>query len=93
MTAARASRLIGSPATLAWVMLTGLIVVGPVALAEGRPAALDGGALVWLVLAGVGNIAGLLLVYNGLRIGKVGVVAPRNSIRGRDGVVYCDVKG
>ncbi len=29
-------------------MLTGLVVVGPVALAEGRPAALDGQALGWL---------------------------------------------
>jgi drug/metabolite transporter (DMT)-like permease len=93
MTAARASRLIGSPATLAWVMLTGLIVVGPVALAEGKPAALDGGAFVWLVLAGVGNIAGLLLVYNGLRIGKVGVVAPISSSEGAVAAVIAVVAG
>ena len=37
LTAARSSRLIGSSSTLAWVMLTGLVVVGPFALAEGRP--------------------------------------------------------
>jgi drug/metabolite transporter (DMT)-like permease len=93
LTAARASRLIGSPATLAWVMLTGLIVVGPVALAEGRPAALDGGALVWLVLAGVGNVAGLLLVYSALRIGKVGVVAPLTSSEGAVAAVIAVVAG
>jgi drug/metabolite transporter (DMT)-like permease len=93
MSAARASRLIGSPATLAWVMLTGLIVVGPVALAEGRPAALDGGALVWLLLAGAGNITGLLLVYSGLRIGKVGVVAPVSSSEGAVAAVIAVAAG
>ena len=93
LTAARASREIGSPATLAWVMLTGLVVVGPVALAEGRPAALDGGALVWLVLAGVGNVAGLLLVYSGLRIGKVGVVGPLSSSEGAVAAVIAVVAG
>ena len=82
LTAARASPLIGSWSTLAWVMLTGLIVVGPVALVEGKPDALDGGALTWLVIAGVGNITGLLLVYTGLKIGKVGVVSPISSAEG-----------
>jgi drug/metabolite transporter (DMT)-like permease len=74
-------------------MLTGLIVVGPVALAEGRPAALDGGALVWLVLAGVGNVSGLLLVYSGLRIGKVGVVAPVSSSEGAVAAVIAVAAG
>ena len=93
LTAARASRLIGSPATLAWVMVTGLIVVGPVALARGRPDALDGGALVWLALAGVGNVAGLLLAYSGLRIGKVGVVGPLSSSEGAVAAVIAVVAG
>lgn len=82
LTAARSSRLIGSPATLGWVMLTGLLVVGPVALAQGRPEGLHGGALGWLALAGAGNIAGLLLVYTGLRLGKVGVVSPISAAEG-----------
>jgi drug/metabolite transporter (DMT)-like permease len=82
LTASRASPLIGPWATLGWVMLTGLVLVGPVALAEGRPDALDGTALVWLVIAGLGNVGGLLLVYGGLRIGKVGVVAPISSSEG-----------
>ena len=42
LTAARASRLIGSPATLAWVMLTGFVVVAPIAFAQGKPVGLDG---------------------------------------------------
>ncbi len=82
LTAARASRLIGAPATLAWVMLTGLLVVGPVVLAEGRPSELDAGAAGWLAIAGGGNVAGLLLVYSGVRIGKVGIVAPVSSSEG-----------
>jgi drug/metabolite transporter (DMT)-like permease len=82
LTAARSSRLIGSPATLGWVMLVGLLVVGPVALAEGKPAGLDRTTLGWLVVAGAGNIVGLLLVYTGMRIGKVGVVAPISSSEG-----------
>jgi drug/metabolite transporter (DMT)-like permease len=82
LTASRASPLIGSWSTLAWVMLTGLLVVGPVALAEGRPEELDRGAFVWLALAGLGNVGGLLMVYSGLRIGKVGVVAPIASSEG-----------
>jgi drug/metabolite transporter (DMT)-like permease len=93
LTASRASRLIGSPATLAWVMLTGLVIVGPVALAEGKPHALDRGALIWLVLAGVGNVAGLLLVYSGLRIGKVGVVAPISSSEGAVAAVIAVIAG
>ena len=82
LTASRASPLIGSWSTLAWVMLTGLLVVGPVALAQGRPEGLDRGAMTWLAIAGFGNITGLLLVYTALRIGKVGVIAPLSSTEG-----------
>lgn len=82
LTAARASRQIGSPSTLAWVMLTGLLVVGPLALAHGKPSGLDGAALGWLVLAGAGNVGGLLLLYTGFRLGGVGVVSPISSTEG-----------
>ena len=79
--ATRATRLIGGPSVLAWVMLIGLVVTLPWALYEGAPD-VDGTALQWLILAGVGNCAGLLLVYAGVRIGKVGVVAPITSTEG-----------
>lgn len=82
LSASRASPLIGPWATLGWVMLTGLVLVGPVALAQGKPDALDGGAIVWLAIAGLGNVGGLLLVYGGLRIGKVGMVGPISSSEG-----------
>jgi drug/metabolite transporter (DMT)-like permease len=93
LTAARASPLIGSWSTLAWVMLTGLVVVGPVALAQGVPDGLDRGALAWLAIAGLGNVSGLLLVYTGLRIGKVGVVAPIASSEGAVAAVIAVAAG
>jgi drug/metabolite transporter (DMT)-like permease len=82
LTAARSSRLMGSPSTLAWVMLTGLLVVGPLALAHGKPEGLDGTSLGWLAVAGAGNVGGLLLLYTGFRLGGVGVVAPISSTEG-----------
>ena len=93
LTASRASPLIGSWSTLAWVMLTGLLVVGPVALVQGRPEGLDRGAMTWLAIAGFGNIAGLLLVYTALRIGKVGVIAPISSTEGAVAAVIAVVAG
>ncbi|MBA3375398.1 MAG: EamA family transporter [Actinobacteria bacterium] len=77
----RAARLIGAPSVLAWVMLTGLVVTLPWALIQGVPE-VDGRVTLWLTLAGAGNCAGLLLVYTGVRIGKVGVVAPIASTEG-----------
>src|SRR5215470_8359425 len=93
LTASRASPLIGSWSTLAWVMLTGLLVVGPVTLAQGKPESLDGGAVTWLAIAGLGNITGLLLVYTGLRIGKVGVVGPISSSEGAVAAVIAVLAG
>lgn len=93
LTAARASRLIGSPATLAWVMLTGFVVVAPIALAQGKPDGLDGGALGWLGIAGAGNVAGLLLTYTALRLGNVSVVAPIESSEGAVAALIAVVAG
>ena len=93
LTASRASRLVGARTTLAWVMLTGLVVVGPIALAEGPPAGLDADASFWLALAGAGNVGGLLLSYTGMRVGKVGVVAPIASCEGAVAAVIAVAAG
>jgi drug/metabolite transporter (DMT)-like permease len=93
LSAARASRLIGSYSTLAWVMLTGLLIVGPFVLVEGRPSELDGGAVGWLVIAGAGNVAGLLITYTALQIGKVGVIAPIESSEGAVAAVIATIAG
>lgn len=90
--AARAARLIGGPSVLAWVMLTGLVVTLPWAVLEGRPD-VDTTAATWLLIGGVGNCAGLLLVYAGLRAGKVGVVAPVTSTEGAIAAVIAVIAG
>lgn len=93
LTGTRASRSIGPTAALAWVMLTGLVIVGPIALAQGVPDGLDGQSATWLVISGAGNVAGLLLVYAGVRIGKVGVVAPIASTEGAVAAVLAVIAG
>jgi drug/metabolite transporter (DMT)-like permease len=78
----RSSRMIGPSSVLAWVMIVGFVVVVPLVLAQGVPDGLDGRNVAWLAVAGFGNVLGLFLAYSGLRIGKVGLVAPIVSTEG-----------
>lgn len=80
--AAQASRIIGAWSVLAWVMLIGLTITAPVAAFSGIPRELRGTEVVWIVLAGAGNVAGLLLAYEAMRRGKVSIVAPISSTEG-----------
>ncbi len=80
--AAQASRIIGAWSVLAWVMLIGLTITAPVAAFSGIPRDLHGTEVVWIVLAGAGNVAGLLLAYEAMRRGKVSIVAPISSTEG-----------
>jgi drug/metabolite transporter (DMT)-like permease len=79
LAASRSSRLLGPLRALAWVMLVGFVVVLPFAIASMSP---TGSARWWLLAAGTGNVVGLLLEYQAVRIGKVGVVAPIASTEG-----------
>jgi drug/metabolite transporter (DMT)-like permease len=78
----RSSRLIHPLSVVSWVMLVGLVIAAPAAAISGVPGRLHGSALAWLILAGVGNVAGLALEYFALRVGQVGVVAPLISTEG-----------
>jgi drug/metabolite transporter (DMT)-like permease len=78
---ARASRTIGAVPTLAWVMLVGLVPAVAVVLVAGGHAP-QGSEIGWLALSGLGNVAGLGLVYAAMRRGQVGVVAPISSTEG-----------
>ena len=78
----RATRMIGSGSVLAWVMLAGFCIVVPWAALEGIPDGLDGTSVAWLLVAGLGNVLGLLLVYTALRLGNVGIVGPIVSTEG-----------
>ena len=71
----RTVKVIGSPSSLAWTMLAGLVITVPFAAFAGVPANL-GASWPWMVLAGLGNVGGILLAGFALRVGKVGVVAP-----------------
>jgi uncharacterized membrane protein len=78
----RSSRMIAPASVLAWVMIVGSAASLPFAVASGVPPQLDARLLGWLLLIGVSNVTGLLLVYSGLRIGKVGIVAAIASAEG-----------
>src|SRR5271166_6107706 len=75
MFASQAARILGPPRTLAWVMLVGLVLVAGLLLFS-PPPHITGKAALWLTLGGVGNVAGLLLMYTALRGGRLGVVMP-----------------
>jgi len=89
----RSTRLIGPAQLLAWVMLIGLAITAPLAFARGIPDGLDAEAAAWMAVAGVGNVAGLLLAYSALRLGKVGVIAPLVSTQGAIAAVIAIVGG
>jgi len=89
----RSSRMIEPASVVAWVMLVGLLISGPVAALEGVPAALGGGPGAWLVLSGVGNVGGLVLTYRAMRIGQVSLVAPLVSTEGAIAAVIALIAG
>lgn len=89
----RSARMIGPDQLLAWVMLIGIAITAPLALAKGTPSGLDREALGWMAVAGVGNVVGLLFAYSALRIGKVGIVAPLVSTQGAIAALIAIVAG
>src|SRR2546428_13186647 len=62
----RSSRMIGAASVLAWMMLVGLVAVGPAILATGRPDALGAHAAGWVAISGPGHRARLFPRYPGL---------------------------
>ena len=93
LTASRATRMMGAASALAWVLFTGLCIVVPWAAAEGVPDALDAGSATWLLLAGAGNVIGLLCSYSAMRTGKVALIAPIVSTEGAIAAVLAVLTG
>lgn len=87
MAAARSARLIGSWATVGWVMLIGVAIAVPATFVGGAGANLTSDALTLLAISGAGNIVGLLLAYTAFKAGKVAVIAPIISTEGAMGAV------
>ena len=90
---ARASRAIGAGSTLGWVAIVGLVGVLPLLVLNGAGPGLDGPAVAWLLIAGGGNVCGLLFAYRGVQQAKVGVVAPILSTEGAVAAVLAVIGG
>jgi len=88
---ARASRALGASLTLAWVMTIGLVATIPFALMTGVVP--HGPAAWWLLVAAGGNVSGLLLEYQAVRAGKVGVVAAVVSTEGAFAATLAAISG
>src|SRR5438067_2540261 len=93
LVASRASRLIDAWSLLATVMTVGLLVSAPVAAIAGVPSGLNRHSFGWLAVSGAANVAGLLLTYGALSVGKVGVVAPVTSTEGAVAAVIAVIAG
>lgn len=92
VSSSRSTRMIGASSVLAWVMIVGLALVAPAALASGVPT-ISATTLAWLAVSGIGNVLGLFAEYAGLRVGKVGVVAAIASTEGAVAAVIAVVAG
>jgi drug/metabolite transporter (DMT)-like permease len=88
----RSSRMIGPASVLAWVALIGLVVTAPLLAAAGNPH-LGGHEILLLAIGGAGNVGGLLLTYEALRHGPVGLVAPILSTEGALAAVIAIASG
>lgn len=88
----RAVKVIGSWASVGWTMLIGLVIILPFLAAAGVPTDL-GDNLGWMTVAGIGNVAGLVLVGYAFRVGKVGVVAPIAATEGAISAVIAALLG
>lgn len=74
-----ATRRAGSLAVVVWSQLTGLIILiaAVVAIGSAAPRASD---LWWGAAGGLGGGAGVILLYRGLAIGRMSVVAPTTAV-------------
>ena len=78
----RSTRMIAPASVVAWIAVIGLLVTAPFVVADGIPARLDAGEVGWLLLAGAGNLIGLLIAYFAYRVGDVALIAPIISTEG-----------
>ena len=75
------------------MMLVGLAVTTPFALVSGPLPDITPTLAVWLTASGLGGVIGLMLMYRGLRIGKIGVVLALASTEGAIAAIISVVAG
>ncbi len=92
MCGSRGSRLAGSAPALAWQVLIGSLLIIPFVLRNPNPAP-SGGQWWLLLVAGAGNVIGLLLEFQGFRAGPVAVVATLASLEGAVAAVIAMLNG
>ncbi len=90
---ARSSRLIGASSALATMMLVGLVISLPLVPFAGPIPQITPVLVFWLAASGLGSVIGLLFVYRGLRIGKVGPVLAIASTEGAIAAVVAVIAG
>lgn len=88
----RSVKIIGSASSVAWAMLVGLVITLPFVFLSGVPANLSA-SIPWMVVAGLGNVIGILIAGFALRVGKVGVVAPILACEGAISAVIAAILG
>jgi len=88
----RAVKVIGSASSVAWVMLVGLVITTPFVIAAGVPPEVAPNAG-WLVVAGAGNVVGILMAGLAFRVGKVGVITPILATEGAIAAVIAAILG
>jgi drug/metabolite transporter (DMT)-like permease len=93
LSASRSTRLIGALPALGGVMLVAFVIAIPVVLLTAGAIGPRPDALPWLILAGLGNVLGLLFEYFGLRTGKVGLVASMAAAEGAVAAVFAVLGG
>jgi drug/metabolite transporter (DMT)-like permease len=93
LASSRSSRMIGASSTVAWMMLVGLAVTTPFALVSGPLPDITPTLAVWLTASGLGGVIGLMFMYRGLRIGKIGVVLALASTEGAIAAIISVVAG
>ena len=89
----RSSRMLGSRVVLGWIMIVGVVVGLPIAVASPAPRTIEPSTLGLLLLAGTCYVVGLQLTYTALRIGKVSIVAPIVATEGATAAIIAVVLG
>jgi drug/metabolite transporter (DMT)-like permease len=89
----RSSRMLGSRVVLAWIMIVGVAVGLPIAIASPPPATVAPSTFALLLVSGTCYVVGLQLTYAALRVGKVSIVAPIVSTEGAVAAVVSVVLG
>jgi drug/metabolite transporter (DMT)-like permease len=90
--ASRGSRIAGAAPALAWQVVIGSLLITPFLIANPNPAP-HGGQWWFLLIAGVGNVVGLLLEFQGFRTGPVAVVATLASLEGAVAAIVAMISG